>query len=89
MCLVSAVIDYHREKYPVDWYPQTWDYQKDIDKLEEAIKITKELEKLLREAKKYDNKTNQKNCSDKDKQNYLKEIRDIVSRIEKELKNRG
>lgn len=94
MCLVSAVGDNWKETYPERWpsvpFPQ---YPFDSDKVpnktypleyatkEDVAQLRLEmlqLKELLLAAKKFDEKTGQKNCEMEEKVRFIKQVADAV-----------
>jgi hypothetical protein len=69
MCAVSAITDYGM-RMPNEW----WDYQKAL-----------EYKRLIRQAEEFDRKTNQPDCVDPAKDEFMKKILERLEAIEKKL----
>jgi hypothetical protein len=69
MCVVSMVYDYG-QRMPRDWW--------DMDKYHEY-------RRLLENAKRFDDKTNQPHCEDETKADFLKQIMERLDKIESKL----
>lgn len=94
MCMVSAVIDYHKTRWPIDKTDE-WDWNKiPSSSIESPVQTypvmptkaeIEEFYKLLEAAREYDKKTKQPDCEREELKNWFQEFKKLAKKIEEKL----